>query len=87
LPELEYPFHDTSVLVQGNGVITFSNNEQFTVSQVLRGYHVGLREVDPDRWVVSFMEHDVGYYDSNRKVFEPTNAIIPARRSGSLQPQ
>jgi transposase InsO family protein len=87
LPELEYPFHDMSALVQGNGVITFSNNEQFTVSQVLGGYHVGLREVEPDRWVVTFMEHNVGYYDSSRKVFEPTNAIIPARRSGAVQPQ
>jgi putative transposase len=87
LPALEYPFHDMSALVQGNGVITFSNMERFTVSQVLHGHHVGLREVEPDRWVVSFMEHDLGYYDSNRKVFEPTNAIIPARRSGSPQPQ
>jgi transposase InsO family protein len=87
IPELEYPFHDMSALVQGNGVITFSNREQFTVSQVLHGYKVGLREVDPDRWVVSFMDHDLGHYDSNRKTFEPTNAIIPARRSGSPQPQ
>jgi hypothetical protein len=48
---------------------------------------LGLREVEPDRWVVSFMTHDLGYYDSSRKVFEPTNAIIPERRSKSPQAQ
>jgi transposase InsO family protein len=87
LPELEYPFHDMSVIVQQNGQITFSNTDHFCVSQVLWGHHVGLREVDVDRWVVSFMEHDLGYYDSNRKVFEATNAIIPERRPTSAQAQ
>lgn len=87
LPELEYPFHDVSVIVQQNGYITLSATEQFCVSKVLWGHHVGLREVEPDRWVVSFMEHDLGYYDSSRKVFEPTKAIIPERRTASPQPQ
>jgi hypothetical protein len=57
--------------VGSNGEITFSNNESFVVSQVLRGHHVGPREVEPDRWVVTFMEHNVGYYDLSKKVFEP----------------
>jgi len=43
---------------------------------------VGVREVEPDRWLVSFMEHSIGHYDSNAKRFEPTNVILPARRSG-----
>jgi putative transposase len=80
LPDLDYPLHDASVIVQRNGEITFSNRESFIVSKVLHGYHVGLREVDPDRWVVTFMEHDLGYYDANEQHFEPTNAILPGTR-------
>jgi transposase InsO family protein len=79
LPELEYPLHDTSVLVQTNGEVTFTNTERFIVSSVLRGERVGLREVDPDRWLVSFMEYDLGYYDAAAKRFQPTNAIQPGK--------
>ena len=77
--ELEYPLHDTSLLVHQNGDVAFSRSERFTLSTVLAGERVGLRELEPDRWLVSFIDHDIGHYDRKNRLFEPTNAILPRR--------
>jgi hypothetical protein len=46
---------------------------------VLAGERVGLRELESDRWLVSFIDHDLGHYDRRNRVFEPTNGIPPRR--------
>lgn len=43
----------------------------FHLSVVLAGQHVGVREVEAGRWLISFMQFDLGHYDCQTRVFEP----------------
>lgn len=62
LPELEYPLHDRDIVVTASGVICLCGRPVF-ISSVLAGQRLGLREVEPDVWLVSFMHYDLGYID------------------------
>ena len=62
LPELEYPLHDRDIVVTASGVICLCGRPVF-LSSVLAGQRLGLREVEPDVWLVSFMHYDLGYID------------------------
>ncbi len=48
--------------------------DRFFLSTVLAGEHVGLREVEDGRWLVTFMQLDLGHYDSTTKHFEALGA-------------
>jgi transposase InsO family protein len=62
LPELEYPLHDRDIVVSSSGVIGL-HGRPVVISSVLAGQRLGLREVEPDVWLVSFMHYDLGYID------------------------
>ena len=62
LPELTYPFHDHDVVVTRNGSICL-DGRPVRISTVLEGQRLGLREVDVDVWLLSFMHYDLGYVD------------------------
>jgi hypothetical protein len=62
LPELEYPLHDRDIVVSASGVIGL-HGRQVVISSVLAGQRLGLREVENDVWLVSFMQYDLGYID------------------------
>jgi hypothetical protein len=62
LPELAYPFHDLDLVVARNGTIGL-HRRRVVISTVFAGQRLGLREVDTDVWLVSFMHHDLGYVD------------------------
>ena len=62
LPELEYPLHDRDIVVPASGVISL-HGRPVVISSVLAGQRLGLREVEPDVWLVSFMHYDLGYID------------------------
>jgi transposase InsO family protein len=62
LPELAYPFHDREVVPSSSGVIGLHGRAIF-ISSVFGGQRLGLREVDTDVWLVSFMHYDLGYID------------------------
>lgn len=71
LPELEYPTHDHTLRVFGNGDLWLTRGHVFHLSVVLAGQHVGVREVEAGRWLISFMQFDLGHYDCQTRVFEP----------------
>jgi hypothetical protein len=39
--------------------------------QVFAGQAVGVKEVQDDIWLVSFMDYDLGYFDLETRVLEP----------------
>jgi hypothetical protein len=59
LPELAYPFHDTSIQVTCCGRICL-HRKKINLSTVFAGQAVGLKEVDEGIWLVSFMDYDLG---------------------------
>jgi hypothetical protein len=62
LPELAYPFHDLALVASENGAVSLHGRAVY-ISKVFGGQRLGLREVDTDVWLVSFMHYDLGYID------------------------
>jgi hypothetical protein len=70
LPELQYPFHDRTVVITECGRICL-DRRKISVSTVLGGQKVGIKQVDDQIWQVSFMEYDLGYFDMDSCRIEP----------------
>ena len=70
LPELKYPFHDRTVVITECGRICL-DRRKISVSTVLGGQKVGIKQVDDQIWQVSFMEYDLGYFDMDSCRIEP----------------
>jgi putative transposase len=70
LPDIDYPFHDKTIVVTRCGRICLGN-KKINFSQVFAGQAVGIKEVHDDIWLVSFMEYDLGYFDLETRVLEP----------------
>lgn len=66
LPEIDYPFHDKTVLVTHCGRICIQG-KKVNLSTVFAGQHVGIKEVTDGIWLVSFMTYDLGYFDLESK--------------------
>ena len=62
LPDLDYPLHDKSIIVTTCGRICF-DNRKINLSQVFAGQRVGIKQVEDQLWLVSFMDYDLGYFD------------------------
>lgn len=62
LEELTYPLHDAKVFVGAGGMLAFRGNK-IHVSRVFEGQTLGLKEVEEEAWLVSFMDFDLGYID------------------------
>ena len=60
----EYPFHDRTVLVTQCGRICIGKRK-INLSKVFAGQCVGIREVDEQIWLVSFMHYDLGFFDQD----------------------
>ena len=60
LPDLEYHFHDKSVVITECGRLCL-DRKKIHISTVLAGQRVGIRQVDDQIWQVSFMNYDLGY--------------------------
>jgi transposase InsO family protein len=79
LDELIYPFHDRSVVVTTCGRICL-HNKKINVSQVFSGQTLGIKEVEENIWLVSFMEHDLGYIDLEERSIQPLENPFAAVR-------
>ena len=66
----EYPYHDRSVRVTRCGRLCIGRRK-INLSSVFAGQIVGIREVDDQIWLVSFLEYDLGYFDKERDRVEP----------------
>jgi putative transposase len=62
LGELEYPFHDKTVMVTRCGRICMGRRK-INLSHVFAGQKVGVKEVSDRIWLVSFMQYDLGFFD------------------------
>lgn len=79
LPKVEYPLHDSTELVYGNGALKFAG-KSVHISEALSYQPVGIREEDLGLWRVSFMDLDLGLYDGDQKKFKPfANPFQPSR--------
>jgi hypothetical protein len=45
--------------------------KKINFSTVFAGQAVGIKEVQDDIWLVSFMDYDLGYFDLEPRVLEP----------------
>lgn len=71
LEPLEYPLHDLVRKVSTQGMVTsFGKRSDIHIGAAFAGENVGLREVEPNRWLVSFMNMDLGYIDKYARLFE-----------------
>jgi transposase InsO family protein len=85
LPELSYPFHDRDVLVTACGRLCL-HRKKINISTVLAGQRLGIKEVDEDIWLVSFMHYDLGYFDLEQRTLQPLEnpfgpQLVPATSS------
>jgi transposase InsO family protein len=80
LPELAYPFHDLDAVVARNGTIAL-HRRRVVISTVFAGQRLGLREVDTDVWLVSFMHYDLGYIDLEARTLQPIDTPFGSRVS------
>jgi len=78
LPELTYPLHDRDALVTNCGRICM-HRKKISISYTLAGQRVGIKEVDDDIWIVSFMHYDLGYIDLEQKTLQPLDNPFGAR--------
>jgi putative transposase len=70
LPEIDYPFHDRTIVVTHCGRICLGR-KKINFSSVFAGQAVGIKEIHDDIWLVSFMDYDLGYFDLETRVLEP----------------
>ncbi|HHG89930.1 MAG TPA: IS481 family transposase [Devosia sp.] len=78
-PEPDYPFHDRTVRVTRCGRICIGKRK-INLSQVFAGQILGLREVDDQIWLVTFLDYDLGFFDDKEDRVEPaTNPFTPEK--------
>jgi putative transposase len=70
LPDIDYPLHDKTIVVTRCGRICLGR-KKINFSQVFAGQAVGIKEIQDDIWLVSFMDYDLGYFDLETRVLEP----------------
>src|SRR3546814_1403048 len=66
LPEIDYPFHDRDLLVTCCGRVCM-HRKKINISTALAGQRLGIKEVDDDIWLISFMQYDLGYIDLEQR--------------------
>ena len=76
-PEPEYPYHDKSVRVTHCGRICVGRRK-INLSRVFAGQIVGIREVDDQIWLVSFLDYDLASLIGMRDGLNPLR--IPSCR-------
>ena len=69
--EPDYSFHDRTVTVTRCGRICVGKRK-INLSQVFAVQKLGIREVDDQIRLVSFMHYDLGFFDANENRVEPT---------------
>jgi transposase InsO family protein len=75
LPEPEYPLHDRHLRVTQEGKLQFRRNQFFYLSETLAGQRIGLREEDDDLWNLSFLNFNLGTFNSKAWQFSPAEAL------------
>ena len=69
-----------SIVVTHGGRICLGN-KKVNLSTVFAGQAVGIKEVNDDIWLVSFMDYDLGYFDLETRMLEPIDNPFGPRLS------
>ena len=74
-----YPYHDRTIRVTRCGRICVGRLK-VNLSTVFAGQLVGIREVEDQVWLVSFLDYDLVFFDKERGRVEPApNPFVPDR--------
>jgi transposase InsO family protein len=76
LPDPAYPMHDDVVRVNRHGHLQLAGRGQFALTTALGGQLVGVREELDGRWLVTFVNVDLGHVESDR-TFTPILPLDP----------
>ncbi len=57
------------------------HRKRVSISHVLAGRRLGIKEVDEGIWIVSFMQNDLGYIDLEQKTLQPLDNPFGTRLS------
>ena len=66
LPEPSYPFHDDALYVSKTGFLRILARGSVYISAALAGQLVGIREEIDGRWLVSFLDLNLGHVSQDR---------------------
>ena len=69
LPQVDYPFHDRDVLVTPCGRICM-HPKKISISAIMAGQKLGIKEVDDGIYPVSFMRYDPGYLNLEQRTLQ-----------------
>ena len=73
LPPLTYPLHDDTVRVSRWGQISIAGVGSVRLTKALAGYEVGIREEADGRWLITFVNLDLGWVDHTKTIAPLTN--------------
>ena len=76
LPEPTYPDHDDVLRVRRDGFIKFGRRQSY-LATALAGQFVGIREERDGRWLVTFMELDLGHFGTDNKLIPLATSTPP----------
>jgi transposase InsO family protein len=72
IPEPHYPLHDDIKTVSSCGHVNMHGRKNsFFLGTALAGQLVGIREEEPNLWLVSFADLDLGHFDNTQRKFRP----------------
>lgn len=69
--EPTYPLHDKAQRVYPDGHLRIPDSARVWLASALGNQLVGLREVNPERWLVTFVDLDLGIVDAQSNIFYP----------------
>lgn len=70
LTPFNYYLHDKTVTITHCGRVCL-DGKKIHISTVLAGQDVGIRQVEENVWLTSFMQYDLGFFDTITRTFEP----------------
>lgn len=70
----DYPLHDLVLNVSSSGSIYLPGRKAIYVSSTLAGQPLGLRELDDGRWLVTFVDLDLGHVEGHG--FEAAEGLL-----------
>lgn len=85
-PDPEYPFHDRTVRVTRCGRICLGKRK-ISLSRSFAGQLVGIREVEDQIWLVSFLDYDLGFFDHREGRVEPTENPFTPEKVLTMSPE
>jgi len=71
LPDIDYPFHDKTIVVTRCGRICLGHKKRLTSAPFLLDRPSASRKFRTIIWLVSIMDYDLGYFDLETQKLEP----------------